>query len=128
MNVNIAFNTIIYIMVFLFPGILFRRAFFSGRFNKHFNSGDTSERLLWNLLFSFLCLFVFFGIYYELHKAKIITSNVTYHDITSVFISLYDNKFPSLLQDYFKLKSTFMVLVSLYAFSILSGYVIHKII
>ena len=94
MNINIAFSTIIYIMVFLFPGILFRRAFFSGDFNKQFESGNAFERILWNMLVSMIML--------VMHSLSIQTYNSIFYnvidfglkneDIADTFICLYENK------------------------------------
>jgi len=132
MNLNIALNTIIYIMVFLFPGILFRRAFFSGKFNKHFDSGNSFERILWNLLFSLICIFfftIFINIvnYYSansLNHLLILSSQ----DILDNFVLVYENKFPKILKDTKSLSEIFYILASLYAFSGILGYFLQRII
>ena len=132
MNINIAFNTIIYIMVFLFPGILFRRAFFSGKFNKHFDSGNSFERILWNVLFSIICTYIFSLFinlvnYYSENSLNYLLK-VTTQDILNNFVLVYENKFPSILKNTKSLSEVFYILASLYIFSTLLGYFLHKII
>ncbi len=130
MNINIAFNTIIYIMVFLLPGFLFRSAFFSGKFNKQFDSGNTFERFLWNLLLSIFCIATFSSISYLFNKIQVIRFefDVTVNEIIDSFISLYKNEFPNIFKDYAKLKSIFSVLASLCVFSAIIGFFLHNII
>lgn len=132
MNINIAFNTIIYIMVFLFPGILFRRAFFSGKFNKHFDSGNNIERLLWNILFSVICLFLFCGFItfvdsFTNNKLAEIFS-IGSQEILSNFVLVYENKFPLILNNSESLSNVFSALASLYCFSAIIGFFLNKII
>lgn len=128
MNINIAFNTIIYIMVFLFPGILFRRSFFSGKFNKHFDSGNNIERLLWNILFSVICLSLFICIN-TWTKDKITTIfDITSDEILTNFTLIYQNKFPLILNNFDSLTNVFYALISLYFFSGIIGFFLHKII
>ncbi|WP_163408663.1 hypothetical protein [Flavobacterium ajazii] len=130
MNINIAFNTIIYIMVFLFPGILFRRAFFSGDFNKHFESGNTFERLLWNMLTSILMLVAFC---LSIHFCNLllpfkIEFDLKTSDITDTFICIYENKLPTLFISETRIIQTISLLFSIYSFSILLGYFSNRII
>ncbi len=132
MNINITFNTIIYIMVFLFPGILFRRAFFSGKFNKHFDSGNSFERILWSVLFSIICTFLFSLFinlvnYYSENSLNYLLKLKT-QDILNNFVLVYENKFPSILKNTKSLSEVFYILASLYIFSTLLGYFLHKII
>lgn len=119
-------------MVFLFPGFLFRRSFFTGKLNRRFESGNTLERVLWNILFSLFsilayCIFVYllikiqFKPIYNIHSL----SSKTYIDI---FTSLYENKYPEIFKSETALFSILQTLFSLYIFSGISGYVIHKII
>lgn len=128
MNINIAFNTIIYIMVFLFPGILFRRSFFSGKFNKHFDSGNNFDRILWSILLSFACLFLYccFVGMFNAHVKEVFT--IDSQEILNSFICIYDNQFPSILDNIESLKNVFYNLSSLYILSGISGFSLNKII
>ncbi len=132
MSINIAFNTIIYIMVFLFPGILFRRAFFSGKFTKHFDSGNNFERLLWNILFSIISIALFciaivmIENYTRTNFNKIF--GITPQEILNNFILIYENKFPIILNDSVSFLSVFYVLTSLYCLSGIIGIFVHKLV
>lgn len=130
MNVNIAFNTIIYIIVFIFPGILFRRAYFVGKFNKNFEQNNAFEKLLWNLLTSIIMLAVFCIFIYTINTYtpakidfKLKTSN-----ILETFKSTYDNKLPIVLSNEESIVDVSKVLLSLYGFSILLGFFCKKIV
>lgn len=117
-------------MVFLFPGILFRRAFFSGDFNKHFESGNTFERLLWNMLTSILMLVAFC---LSIHFYNIIFSYkiefaLQINDITDTFICIYENKLPTIFISETRIIQTIKLLLSIYLFSILLGYFANRII
>lgn len=130
MNINIAFNTIIYIMVFLFPGILFRRAFFSGDFNKHFESGNTFERLLWNMLASILMLVAFctsIYCYNQLSSFDIIF-DLQMEDIADTFICIYENKLPTIFISEERIIQTLSLLFSIYLFSACIGIFLNRII
>lgn len=132
MNINIAFNTIIYIMVFLFPGILFRRAFFSGKFNKHFDSGNTFERLLWALLCSiisialFSCVLIFIDSYTDGSVEDFI--EIGYCEVIDNFRAIYSNNFPSIFDSTRSLLKLSGLLFTLYIFSSISGFLLHKFI
>ncbi|MEL1239441.1 hypothetical protein [Flavobacterium flavipallidum] len=130
MNINIAFNTIIYIMVFLFPGILFRRAFFSGDFKSSFESGNTFERLLWNMLSSILmlvsfCLSIYFFNIISPYKIKF---DIQVTDITDTFVCIYENKLPTIFISETRIIQTIELLFSIYTFSVLLGYFLNRII
>lgn len=130
MNINIAFNTIIYIMVFLFPGILFRRSFFSGDFNKYFESGNTFERLLWNMLTSILMLVAFcLSIhFFNIFSPFKIEFELQIADITDTFVCIYENKLPTIFISEIRIIQTIQLLLSIYLFSILLGYFFNRII
>lgn len=132
MNFNIAFNTIIYIMVFLFPGVLFRRAFFSGKFNKHFDSGNVFERLLWALLCSLISISLFSGLLLVIdHFTKGSVENfinIGYCDIIDNFRSIYGNVFPNIFDTPNSVIRIAELLFALYLFSALSGKLLHQIV
>ena len=117
-------------MVFLFPGILCRRAFFSGDFNKHFESGNTFERLLWNMLVSIIMLITFcLSIhFYNLCFTSKIEFDLKTEQITDTFICIYENKLPTIFTSEIKIIQTIKLLISVYLFSVLLGYSINRII
>jgi membrane protein len=56
MEFNLALNTVIYIMIFIVPGFLFRSFFYRNEFAKEFYFGNLFERFIWTLFFSVLML------------------------------------------------------------------------
>lgn len=132
MNINIAFNTIIYIMVFLFPGMLLRRTFFSGSLSKHFENGNNFERIMWTLLLSVFSIFLFctlicvFDSYTNDYVSKFFELNPQIY--LDNFIGIYKNEFPDLLQKPESLKNVFSTLFSLYCFSAILGTLINQLI
>lgn len=117
-------------MVFLFPGVLFRRAFFSGGFNKHFEAGNSLERFLWNILASLamlvlFCVFINLINIYSPFKVKFA---LQVSQIIDTLLCLYENKFPSIFSSQERIIEVITILLSLYAFCILLGYFLNKIV
>lgn len=56
MEINIALNTIIYIMIFIFPGIIFRKFYYTREYSKEFDKGNLFERTLITILLSVIIL------------------------------------------------------------------------
>lgn len=117
-------------MVFLFPGVLFRRAFFSGKFKKHFDSGNPLERVLWNILFSVLCIISFCIIIYFINVISPvkIEFELNNQEILDSFTCIYENKFPTALSSVENVNNSIKLLLSIYCFSVLIGYFFNKII
>lgn len=117
-------------MVFLFPGILFRRAFFSGEFNKHFESGNAFERLLWNMLTSILMLVLFCFIINTCNNSFIIKIEfgLKINDITDTFICIYENKLPTLFLSEIRITETIKLLLVIYSFCVITGYFANRMI
>lgn len=117
-------------MVFLFPGVLFRKFYFSGQFGNQFEQGNLLERFLWSLFLSFVCLTAVSGIFYlidflfDLHPLD----NINFKKISSVFQSLSENKFPNSFSDESEFKSFLTLIFIIYLISGSLGYVIHNII
>lgn len=132
MIVNIALNTIIYIMVFLFPGIIFRRTFFSGKFRNNFDSGSNFERLLWSILVSVACIsvFCFFAISIDglTHDYLSGLVHITERDILCVFEEIYSNQYPETFRTKESLFNVFFVFFFLYTFSGFLGWLIKQIV
>lgn len=117
-------------MVFLFPGILFRRAFFSGDFDKHFESGNTFERLLWNMLSSILMLVAFCTsiFFYNQFSFVKIEFQIKVEDITDTFVCIYENKLPTIFISEDRIIQTIYLLFSIYLFSACLGIFFNRII
>lgn len=54
MNFNIVLSTIFYVMIFIFPGIIFRKFYFRGSFTSQFSKGNLFERFTLTMFFSII--------------------------------------------------------------------------
>lgn len=117
-------------MVFLFPGVLFRKFYFSGQFGNQFEQGNLLERFLWSLFLSLVCLssvaFLFFLLdhIWDLHPLD----NINFEKISSIFQSLSKNEFPNSFVDKYEFISFLFLIFIIYSISIILGYVVHNII
>lgn len=132
MIVNIAFNTIIYIMVFLFPGVIFRRTYFTGEIRNKFDSGSNFERILWAILLSFISItsFCLFAGFIDTYTNNFIshTANISEREILCVFEDIYSNHYPDALRSKEGLLKVAVLLLILYTFSAFLGSIIHRIV
>lgn len=119
-------------MVFLFPGILFRKGFFSGKFSKHFDYGNAFERIVWAIIFSFICLILFstLNIYFGEYPERLFVSLkcVNYKTIISNFKSIYSNESPSVFDNKTHLLGITVLFLMLYVFSFLLGLICHFLV
>ncbi len=128
---NLALNTIFYILIFIFPGLLFRKFYFSGDFTKQFQQGNLMERLLWTLFFSTLIItlsvlgFIFLETYTNLKTQEY----VSYENIKKLFETLSVNKLPEKtdVDKYFYKNYVYLILI-IYCISIFSGFVSYKLV
>lgn len=129
MEFNIALNTIVYLMLFLFPGILFRKFYFRSAHSKQFDQGNLFERFLWTMLSSIcmlmlvIVIFIFVRTILDLPLLK----SLTYSNIKSVFNALGANQLPpeeEIEKSYFDF---FIFTSALYILSILSGFIFYYI-
>lgn len=117
-------------MVFLFPGVLFRKFYFSGKFGNQFDQGNLLERLLISIFFSFMCLIftylsfssldVFFGL-----KPL---DDINFKTISGVFKTLSENKYPDEFTDETKFKSFVYILITIYVLAGLVGLLTKNIV
>lgn len=130
MDFNIALSTIVYLMIFIFPGILFRKFYFRGEFTKQFHQGNLMERFLWTIFFSVLCLIINFFLFYFLrHILDLkLLSSISYDSIKDIFCVLKSNDLPE--KDTFKaVYFDFSVLIgSVYLLSSIFGFLLHSIV
>jgi len=131
MNLNIALNTIIYIMVFLFPGVLFRRFYFSSKHKNQFNHGNLFERFLTTIIFSIVCIFfytAFFEYFLSDRLGLRLINKISYADFLSLFKHLGKNEVPTLLDEKSKFKDFTLLLISIYITSASLGILSYKLI
>jgi hypothetical protein len=117
-------------MVFLFPGVLFRKFYFSGQFGNQFEQGNLLERFLWSLFLSFVCLsgvsLLFFLLAYlwNLHPLE----NIDFEKISSIFQSLSKNEFPKSFSNKSDFTSFLILIFIIYFISASLGSIAHNIV
>lgn len=117
-------------MVFLFPGVLFRKFYFSGQFGNQFEQGNLLERFLWSLFLSFVCLsgvsLLFFLLAYlwDLHPLE----NIDFEKISSIFQSLSKNEFPNSFSNKSDFTSFLILIFIIYFISASLGSITHNIV
>lgn len=131
MNLNIALNTIIYIMVFLFPGVLFRKFYFTAKHKSQFYQGQLFERFLTTIILSILCLFVY-TLLFEYLLSDILglrlVNKIPYEDFLSLFKHLGKNEVPKILDEKDKFIDFIFLLFTVYVTAATFGTVSYKII
>jgi len=130
MNFNIALNTIVYILIFIFPGILFRKFYYRGAFTKQFSQGNLFERFIITLFLSIISLLACLAFIIFLRYALGIRflNSVSYETIKVVFNTLKDNKLPE--RNVFKIiyRDFTILLLLIYFLSATLGAISHSII
>ncbi len=134
MEFNIALNTIVYLMIFLFPGIIFRKFLFIREYSKEFDKGNLFERFIWTILTSIGILIVTFSIFLILKNIlnlDLLTS-ISYKTIWNTFNDLSNNKLPNPneklpLKDRDVYKHFFFLMVSIYILSAILGMISYWI-
>lgn len=131
MEFNLALNTVVYIMIFIVPGFLFRSFFYRNEFAKEFYFGNLFERFIWTLFFSGLMLLAcYVFISFLLGCGIDVIPQISYETIREIHNSIHQQSdiiLPD--RDTFLLKSgSFFALISiLWGLSILLGFILHKI-
>ncbi len=129
MPFSFALNTIVYVMIFLFPGIIFRKFLFYGKDAKQFDSGNLLERFLWILLSSIFTIivssFLFFFIG-NILEFKLLDS-ISYSSVRDILVPLSDNKFPSeeiISENYIDFS---ILILAIYVLSFALGIIFRKL-
>lgn len=128
-EINLALNTIVYISIFIFPGIIFRKFLFIGKDSKQFYFGNLFERFIWTLFFSLLSLLlsaiIFYFLRYELKV--IVLESISYNTIENLHKQLSANTIPNkkILKGIWK---HFLILIfAIYTISAILGFVLGGI-
>ena len=97
MEFNIALNTIVYLMIFLFPGVIFRKFLFIREYSKEFDKGNLFERFIWTILTSIAILITTFSIFLFLKNILQLDllPSISYKTIWNTFNDLSNNKLPN---------------------------------
>ncbi|UAM97420.1 hypothetical protein K8354_13995 [Polaribacter litorisediminis] len=119
---ELALNTIILIVLILFPGLIVRRFYFIGNFSKQYFKGEWSERIVtsifWGLITQLISLLLFSY-----------TSWAKVNDSNEVIKTIFNGKIPdNLITD----SNSIIFLLTYITFSLILsatlGYLAHKII
>ena len=131
MEFNLALNTVIYIMIFIVPGFLFRSFFYRNEFAKEFYFGNLFERFIWTLFFSVLMLFVcFLLISFFLWCGIDLIPQISYETIREIHYNIHQQSdiiLPDKATFFTKSGSFFTFITILWGQSILLGYILHNI-
>lgn len=134
MEFNIALNTIVYLMIFLFPGIIFRKFLFIREYSKEFDKGNLFERFVWTILTSIIILlvtFLFFLFCKNVLNLDLLPS-ISYKTIWDTFNDLSNNKLPDpnkklALKDKDIYMHFFLLMISIYTLSFILGILTYLI-
>ncbi|MDC8102511.1 hypothetical protein [Chryseobacterium rhizosphaerae] len=134
MEFNIALNTIVYLMIFLFPGIIFRKFLFIREYSKEFDKGNLFERFIWTILTSIIILLATFSIFLFLKNILNLDllPSISYKTIWDTFNDLSNNKLPDpdkkfSIQDKDVYKHFFLLMISIYILSIILGIITYLV-
>lgn len=117
-------------MVFLFPGVLFRKFYFSGQFGNQFEQGNVLERFLWSLFLSFVCLCsvpLLFSLVAHFWDAYPL-DNISFEKVLLIFQSLSKNEFPKSFSNKDDFTSFLILLFLVYILSATLGAITHNFI
>ncbi len=129
MGFNLALNTVAYIMVFIFPGLLFRSFFYIKHDTRQFDKGNLFERFMLTIFTSVIILLLSYSLYFFIHYILgfNILDSISYETFRKMFEGLEANTLPTKelitknFQDYF------ILLLAIYFLSLFFGYIFHKI-
>ncbi|MCQ9634417.1 hypothetical protein MP477_05560 [Chryseobacterium sp. WG23] len=134
MEFNIALNTIVYLMIFLFPGIIFRKFLFIREYSKEFDKGNLFERFIWTILTSIIILLATFSIFLFLKNILNLDllPSISYKTIWDTFNDLSNNKLPDpdkkfSIKDKDVYKHFFLLMISIYILSIILGIITYLV-
>lgn len=126
-ELNIALNTIAYILIFIFPGLLFRKFLFIRYHSKQFNQGNLFERFLWTL-FSSVLILVTIGIIFLISRNYLkipILDSISYKTIKNLFLTLSKNNLPEEQEIKAIYKDFVYLLSAIYLLSCILGLISH---
>ncbi|MGE8433493.1 hypothetical protein [Chryseobacterium joostei] len=134
MEFNIALNTIVYLMIFLFPGIIFRKFLFIREYSKEFDKGNLFERFVWTILTSIIILLVTFLFFLFCKNALNLDllPSISYKTIWDTFNDLSNNKLPDpnkklALKDKDIYMHFFLLMICIYTLSSILGILTYLI-
>ncbi|MGP1500308.1 MAG: hypothetical protein ACTTJM_00785 [Bergeyella cardium] len=128
MNLNIALSTIFYIMIFIFPGIIFRKFYFRGNFTRQFSQGNLFERFILTLFFSTTSILLTVGtiLFFRYILGIRFLNSISYETITTTFNNIKKDEIPPEIKD--NALAFFTIISLIYLISMIMGAVLHSIV
>ncbi len=122
MEIAFAFNTIIYLMIFIFPGFLFRKFYFRKELADYYHS-NYFEKILWTLFTSLACLALS---YFALHILRVacgkqLIPTVTYENCAALMEALAKGGVPNIKELQVNINDYIWYFVGLYTISTTAG-------
>jgi hypothetical protein len=101
---EIAWNSVILFLLFIFPGIVFRRFYYVGEFSKQFNSSNWINNfyisLIPGLIIQIFSYFIFINLIYKKLYPQETPNFNNYIFLNSIYIKLRSNSLPEELFDF----------------------------
>lgn len=128
MEFNIALNTIVYLMVFIFPGMIFRKFYYIREYSKEFDKGNLFERSVFTLLTSVIILALSYLIYTVLVDfwGQDHVPYISYETIRGIHQQISTNQLPNEISPDTYRNFTYLML-SIYIMSGVFGFIWHFI-
>ena len=128
MEFNIALNTIVYLMVFIFPGMIFRKFYYIREYSKEFDKGNLFERSVFTLLTSVIILALSYLIYTILvdFLGQDHVPYISYETIRGIHQQISTNQLPNEISPDTYRNFTYLML-SIYIMSGVFGFIWHFI-
>ncbi|HIC8755750.1 hypothetical protein [Elizabethkingia anophelis] len=124
---DIALNTIFYILVFIIPGLIFRKFYFSGEFTKQFYQGHLLERFMFTILCSIICLLCIFYLVNFIRIWFNFLPSISYESATKIFKIVSSNSVPDKNMFEYTYKDALIMLTMHYFLSGILGAMFHYI-
>lgn len=126
MEFNIALNTIVYIMIFIFPGIIFRKFYYIREYSKEFDKGNLFERFVWTIFSSVMMLCItFLGYNFVIDTwQKELLPHISYHTIQKIHQEISDNSLPNDIAKEIYIDFAYLMF-GIYLLSAMTGFVFY---
>src|SRR5690606_28509142 len=98
MTGNITILSILYIIVLIVPGVIFKRFYFQGPFVNQFNNGNFADRIISTLWFGLLVQIITFLILGSTFKSQFSEAK---ENIESIYLAFYRSEIPHISKSLF---------------------------
>ncbi|WP_029279897.1 hypothetical protein [Pedobacter borealis] len=127
---QVALNTVIAVMMAIFPGFLFRKFYYRGEFTKQFNQSNEFDKLLWNVFFSGVSMGVTFLSVYAFRSMSglEVLDSLSYDTVRQIATPIADNKIPEKDLMYKTYQDLLLIIALIYAISCFFGFMLHWLV